>query len=58
MTCLPLATAKDSSGTSFVITEPAPTYAPLPILTGATNDELVPIKLLSPTVVLCLFVPS
>ena len=33
-------------------------YAFEPIVTGATKDEFVPIKLLSPIIVLCLSFPS
>jgi hypothetical protein len=48
LSCFALPTPRALSGTSFVITDPAATYAFEPIVTGATNDELVPIKLLSP----------
>ena len=56
--CLPLPTPKASSGISLVIVEPAPTYAFLPILIGATSDEFVPMKEPSPILVLCLSFPS
>jgi len=55
---LPLPTPKALSGISFVIVDPAPTYAFFPIVTGATKDEFVPTKELSPMVVLCLSFPS
>ena len=37
--------------TFFVITEPAPTIELFPIVNGATNDELEPIKTLFPILV-------
>jgi hypothetical protein len=55
---LALPTPRASSGTSFVITDPAATYAFDPIVTGATKEELVPMKLLSPILVACLSLPS
>ena len=39
-----LSTARAFSGTSFVIVEPAPVLALLPILTGGTRFVLQPIK--------------
>ena len=36
--CLPRATARASSSTSLVMTEPAPMYELLPIFIGATRD--------------------
>lgn len=50
--------ARESSGTSFVIVEPAPIYAPLHIFTGATSCVSLPIKTLSSIIVLCFFCPS
>ena len=40
----------------FVITEPAATYAPSPIVTGATRVELLPTKTLSPMLVCVLLI--
>jgi len=34
------ATARELPATSLVMTEPAPTTAPSPILTGATSEEV------------------
>ena len=56
--CLPRATASALSSTSVVITEPAPTVAPSPIKTGATNEELEPINAFSPIRVFDLLTPS
>jgi len=56
--CFDLPTPSAPSGTSFVITDPAATVAFDPTVTGATSDVLLPIKLSSPMVVLCLLVPS
>jgi hypothetical protein len=56
--CFDRPTPRAFSGTFFVIVEPAAMVELLPISTGATNEELLPIKLLSPTIVLCLLVPS
>ena len=40
------------------MTEPAPTTLFLPIVTGATNAEFDPIKVLSFIIVLFFFIPS
>src|SRR5205085_11311413 len=50
--------ASASGGTSFVIVEPAPTYAPLPMRTGATSCESEPMNAPSSMIVLFLFTPS
>ena len=55
---VPLSTAREPSGTSFVIVEPAPVYAPLPIFTGATRLVLQPMKASSPITVRNFFSPS
>ena len=54
----PRSTASAPSGTSLVMVEPAPVYAALPILTGATRLVLQPIKALSPISVRNFFSPS
>ena len=56
--CLERAIANWSSSTVLVITEPAPIVAVAPIFTGATSDELEPIKALSPIIVFDLLTPS
>ena len=45
-------------GTSAVITEPAPTIAPSPIVTGATSAVFEPMKAPAPISVRCLKTPS
>jgi len=50
--------AKDPFLTFFVITDPAPIKLPSSSVTGATNDELEPIKTLSFILVLYFFIPS
>ena len=50
--------ASESAGTSFVMTLPDPTYAPSPILTGATSAELEPMKAPAPIMVSCFWAPS
>ena len=52
------ATVSLPSGAGREITEPAPTVAPLPMLTGATSELLEPTKALSPIWVIDLFTPS
>jgi hypothetical protein len=47
----PRARASESASTSRVTTDPAPTIAPAPMLTGATSAELEPMKAPSPIVV-------
>src|ERR1700687_2075262 len=47
-----------SAGTFSVMTDPSATYAPCPILTGATSATLLPIKTRSPMVVGFLCIPS
>ena len=42
----------------FVIVDPAAMVVLFPIFTGATKEELLPMKLLSPIIVLCLSLPS
>ena len=56
--CGALVSANDFFLTFFVITDPAPTILFLPILTGATNEELEPIKTLSYIFVLDFLIPS
>jgi hypothetical protein len=56
--CFALPKPRALSGTSLLITDPAATVALVPTVTGATRDELLPIKLLSPIIVLCLSLPS
>ena len=56
--CLLLDTANELLGTSFVITEPAPTRAFSPIFTGATSIVSLPINTSLPITVLNLFTPS
>ena len=50
----PRATASALAGTSLVMEEPAPMYAPSPIESGATSVELLPTKDPSPICVRCL----
>ena len=50
--------ANDFFLTFFVITDPAPTTLFLSILTGATNEELEPIKTLSAIFVFDFLIPS
>src|SRR5215210_1495537 len=52
--CAPRATARLCASTSSVITDPAPTTAPSPILTGATSALFEPMNALAPIVVRCL----
>src|SRR5260221_321520 len=47
-TCWPRARPNASGGTFFVITEPAPTYAPLPTRTGATSAVSLPVRTVQP----------
>src|ERR1700712_3892476 len=56
--CRPRATARSPASTSLVTVEPAPTYAPSPILTGATRVEFVPTNAFTPTTVADLLTPS
>jgi len=51
-------TASAPSGTSRVIVEPAPTYAPAPTVTGATNWLSLPMNAPAPIEVRCLRSPS
>src|SRR6267143_3824249 len=48
----------ESSGTSSVTQDAAPTYAPFPTRTGATKVLSLPIKTPSSITVVCLFTPS
>ena len=57
-TCLARARPRLPGGTSLVMVEPAPIFAPAPTFTGATRLTLEPIKTFSPMTVLCLFFPS
>src|SRR5574340_655882 len=57
-TCRPRAIPRPSAGTFSVIVEPAATYAPSPIFTGATSAESLPMNTLFPIVVGCLWNPS
>ena len=50
--------AKAPFGTSLVIVEPAAIKTSSPIVTGATKFALQPTNTRSPTVALCLFLPS
>ena len=56
--CDALVSANDFFLTFFVITDPAPTTLFLPILTGATSEELEPIKTLSAIFVFDFLTPS
>src|SRR5215471_4890516 len=56
--CLARAIASAPAGTSLVTTVPVPTYAPSPILTGATKAEFDPIKAPLPMSVRCFATPS
>ena len=56
--CRPRAMPISPSGTSLVMTEPAPISAPSPTRTGATRAVLLPMKAPSPMVVLNLCLPS
>src|SRR4051794_38146363 len=53
--CRPGAMPSDPAGTSSVMDEPAPTYAPLPTVTGAMSCVSLPIKAPSSMTVWCLF---
>src|ERR1017187_8334940 len=57
-TCGERPMASASEGTGWVMQEPAPTYAPLPMLMGATRVESEPTNTPSPMVVVCLCTPS
>src|SRR5262249_55519260 len=50
--------ARASAGTSSVMVEPAPTYAFLPMRTGATRVESLPMNAPSSITVTCFFSPS
>ena len=50
--------ANASSGTSSVTVEPAATFAPRPILTGAIRFTLEPMNAFAPITVLCFSLPS
>src|SRR5271165_1273165 len=54
----PRAMPSAPAGTFSVITEPAATYAPSPMRTGATNAVSLPMKTRLPIVVGCLATPS
>ena len=56
--CSPRATASASASTSSVMTDPAPTIAPAPIVTGATSAVFEPMKAPSPILVRYLKKPS
>src|SRR5579864_1996461 len=56
--CLDRPIASESAGTSSVMHEAAPTYDPLPNLTGATKVASLPTKTPSSITVLNLFTPS
>ena len=58
LTCLPRAIASASAGTSFVIDDPAATYAPLPTRTGAMSCVSLPMNAPSSMTVGCFVVPS
>ena len=58
LTCRARAKARMPSGTFSVITEPAATNAPAPMLTGATRALLEPINTSAPIFVRCLALPS
>ena len=47
-----------SAGTSCVITEPAPVYAPSPTVTGATSEVWMPVRTSRPITVRCFATPS
>src|SRR5215472_9805071 len=55
--CLARPSASDSAGTSSVMQEAAPTYEPLPSLTGATRVASLPTKTPSSITVLNLLAP-
>lgn len=50
--------ARELSGTSLVMVEPAPTMLPSPMLTGATRAVLLPMKARAAMVVRCFLWPS
>ena len=56
--CDALVSANDFFLTFLVITDPAPTTLFFPILTGATSEELEPIKTLSAIFVFDFLIPS
>src|ERR1700722_5986681 len=56
--CRPRATASASAGTSLVMHDPAPMYAPSPIVMGATNVVSLPTKTRLPISVRCFAKPS
>src|SRR5579862_997695 len=58
VTCRDRPTASAPGGTSRVMQEPAPTYAPSPMTTGATRVESLPTKAPSPICVRFLWTPS
>src|ERR1700687_636051 len=58
LTCRPRAMPKPSGGTFSVIVEPAATYAPSPIRTGASRVVSLPMKTPRPMVVGCFPKPS
>ncbi len=56
--CFDLAIAKEPSGTSLVIVDPAAIYVLSLTLTGEIKFVLHPIKALLPIIVFCFFCPS
>src|SRR5947207_1507939 len=56
--CLARPSASEFAGTGSVMQEAAPTYEPLPNVTGATSVESLPTKTPSSIRVVCLFTPS
>src|SRR5688572_20683131 len=56
--CFPPLTASDPAGTFSRTVVPLPTYAPLPMVTGATSCESLPTNTPSSIVVWCLRSPS
>ena len=56
--CRPRATTSASASTSRVTTDPAPTIAPSPIMTGATSALFDPTNAPAPTTVRALLYPS
>ena len=58
VSCFPRARARSPGATSLVTTDPDPTMAPAPMVTGATSELFEPTKAPSPTVVRCLKKPS